>query len=80
MGKPEEHAGLHDDDHGMQHHAAQVGTIRKNGRRQDEVQCEVVNGRGGRSNENGAPVAEGRQHGQCGKEIHMHVDLPRMAP
>ncbi len=41
-GKPDQHAGFDDEDHGMQHDAAEIGSAREDRRRQDEVEREVM--------------------------------------
>ncbi len=60
-------------------HAEEIAAIGEDGRRQDEVERQVMHRHGGGGDQDRPPVAERRQHGERREEVHMHVDLPGMA-
>ena len=63
----------------MKHHAAEIGATGIDGRRQQEIQRQMVQRHRDGAGEDRAIVAIGDQTRQRGEEVHMHIDLPGMS-
>ena len=76
----DQNAGLDQQDHGMQHDAAEIGAAGIDRRRQQEVQRDMMQRDRNRRGDDRAVVAIGDRAGQRREEVHVHVDLPGMFP
>ncbi|MBL6458760.1 hypothetical protein JMJ55_25835 [Belnapia sp. T6] len=76
--QPDQHRGLESNDRAMQPDAAEIGPAWEDRGRNDEIQHQMVQCDGHRGDHHHPPVASADQRGERGKEVHMHVHLPRV--
>jgi hypothetical protein len=72
---PDQCGRLAHDDDGMQDHAQEVGAVREDGGRVDEVEREMVDRRRGGRGKDRSPVAESGKDRERGEIVHMEIDL-----
>ena len=78
VGKPDQYAGLDDENDGMKNDAPKIGAAGINRCRKDEVQHQMMQRDRDRAGEDRPIVAIGDQTRQRREEVHVHVDLPGM--
>ncbi|MFL5181576.1 MAG: hypothetical protein ACJ8CQ_13745 [Microvirga sp.] len=75
----DQHGGLDDDDDRMHRDPLQVARAGIDRVRQDEIERQVVQRHEPGGNDEDAPVAEARQHGEHGEIVEVHLHLPGVA-
>ncbi|WP_245311644.1 hypothetical protein [Bradyrhizobium pachyrhizi] len=77
--EPDQHAGLDQQDQGVENDATEIGAAGIDRGRQDEIQRQVVQGNRQSAGDDRPIVAIGDEARQRGEEVHVHVDLPAVA-
>src|ERR1700682_4836625 len=78
--EPDQYAGLDKQGDGVKNSATKVESAGIDGRREKEVQDQMMQCDSCSAGDNRAKIAIGNQACQSNKEVHMHVGLPSMSP